>query len=263
MSAQQPLTYPRAVLSTPGLVHYWRLGGDGPWEDSVGGQTLTAVGGSPQPVAGLIAADDGALRFPGNGPRLNAALAVGVSWSFSALLSTRSTSAASNFIFEPSSGAWLYVAATPRHLSFWPVGGPSVLSSAPQIVNDGNPHLAVVTFDGQQLRLFLDGTLRGAPVTVTTPGNVAWGTNRNLNLGGLTGSWDGVLDEVALFSTALSPEQVARLYGAIGTADLPQAPSEVRASAGLREATVSWTPPESDGGSPITHYLVSWEEPDA
>lgn len=43
---------------------------------------------------------------------------------------------------------------------------------------------------------------------------------------------------------------------AVRTAGLPGAPLEVTAEAGLGSALVAWQPPSSDGGSPITEYVV-------
>ena len=37
----------------------------------------------------------------------------------------------------------------------------------------------------------------------------------------------------------------------------PAAPTGVTATAGLRSATVSWTPPTDDGGSPITAFTAT------
>ena len=49
---------------------------------------------------------------------------------------------------------------------------------------------------------------------------------------------------------------VAAEQEAVASAVAPGAPTNVTAVAGDRSAQLSWTPPSSDGGSPITHYVV-------
>jgi len=46
--------------------------------------------------------------------------------------------------------------------------------------------------------------------------------------------------------------------GAVRPATVPQAPLRLMATAGLGQAVVSWTTPVSDGGSPITQYVVQY-----
>ena len=43
------------------------------------------------------------------------------------------------------------------------------------------------------------------------------------------------------------------------TADVPGAPTNVKADAGDQQIAVSWEPPDSDGGSPVTGYTVQWK----
>jgi plastocyanin/chitodextrinase len=52
-------------------------------------------------------------------------------------------------------------------------------------------------------------------------------------------------------------DDVAAGQSAIAVRRIPSAPTNVAAVAGSGEATVSWAPPETDGGSPITSYTVT------
>jgi hypothetical protein len=47
----------------------------------------------------------------------------------------------------------------------------------------------------------------------------------------------------------------------IPKADLPSAPTNVVATAGNASATVTWTPPASNGGSPLTGYVITTDPP--
>jgi YVTN family beta-propeller protein len=58
------------------------------------------------------------------------------------------------------------------------------------------------------------------------------------------------------YGTSLTPGAITA-YTLLINATKPDAPTAVTATAGNREATVSFTPPASNGGSPITSYTVT------
>lgn len=95
-----------------------------------------------------------------------------------------------------------------------------VAISAKQVA-DGLWHNVVTTFDGQNLRLFVDGEAQKEPIPCT--GDAIPGTG-DLTLGLVrpgtqpapgTQSLDGVLDEFMVFNRALSPEEIKALVYAV------------------------------------------------
>lgn len=90
-------------------------------------------------------------------------------------------------------------------------------------IGDSNWHHLVGTFDGTQMRLYVDGTLRAGP---TTPGGTQPGGTEALHIGKRWDSSDvfdgGFFDEIAMYSAALTSTQVSNHWGArnIGTANI-------------------------------------------
>ena len=81
---------------------------------------------------------------------------------------------------------------------------------------------AAGTYDGQWLRMWVNGTLAAENnfpnrlVSTTTP--VYIGTNKNPNN---TEPFEGVIDDVALFDRALSPGAIQMLAAGYSVFDLP------------------------------------------
>ena len=66
----------------------------------------------------------------------------------------------------------------------------------------------------------------------------------------------GTISDVAFYTYELSSAQVSTQY-AQSPASLPTAPTNVTATGGTGSATVNWTAPSSNNGSPITAYVIT------
>ena len=95
-------------------------------------------------------------------------------------------------------------------------------------------------------------TLAASPGTATA---VAPGTATSATVTGLTNGTSYTFTVTAV--TAGGPGPVSAASNAVMPAAPPGAPTGVTATAGNEQATVSWTAPSSNGGSPITGYTVT------
>lgn len=112
------------------------------------------------------------------------------------------------------------------------------------------PRHFVGTWDGTTVSLYINGSL---VATATSPGTVLGGTSQNIDIGrywGTTASIPGgVLDEVAIYGTVLSPARIAAHYAAgtststaaSGTASLSLTASGGTGATGAGTAALSLT----------------------
>jgi RHS repeat-associated protein len=144
-------------------------------------------------------------------------------------------------------------------------------------LEDGKRHHVVLELSGNNVWLYVDGTTPGGyftntggadtfagswsnrylsqqPISLTTTPNTA--SNPILIGNGRYGppSFNGKLDEVAVYATALSSTQVQNHWQAGN--GLPWLPTSVTATAGANQATVSWTAPIFNA-SGITGYVIT------
>jgi RHS repeat-associated protein len=143
-------------------------------------------------------------------------------------------------------------------------------------LEDGKRHHLVLELNGNNIWLFVDGTTPGGyftdqggndtfrgswdfrylsqqPITLTTTPNT--GANPILiGNGRFVGTLNGSVDEVAVYSTALTATQVQNHWQAGN--GLPWSPTNVSATAGQNQVTVSWTAPVFNG-SGITGYVIT------
>jgi len=260
---QEVLTYPRTVQSLAGLRNWWRMGGPGPWTDSVGGLTTImtpwAGGVGVAPVAGFVSGeDDGALSFNGAclvGTAPASVLpALGTTWSISLI-----------FRADPQAG-------NPYLFGWWTAGGVNSLTlyfvnnilyayafpnmGAPPVTLDSQVHHVVLVSDGQRGQYYTDGKLTA---TSTTPCNLVDSTQFRIgvNAAGMTAT----LDELAIWDRPLTGSEVARLYAALVNPVTPDAPANLTPTPGLRSAALDWERPEYVGTSPVRQYVVKWNGP--
>jgi hypothetical protein len=90
-------------------------------------------------------------------------------------------------------------------------------ASSTSTFNDNQWHHAVGTFDGSNLRIYVDGNLQGSLVTTTqvyypATGAAAIGRDGDNN----TGYFSGLIDEVRIYNRALTADEVTDLYNNYG-----------------------------------------------
>ncbi len=143
----------------------------------------------------------------------------------------------------------------PAMLTFNPSTGPS--SGFPLITNTGSAYLAVNTASvtGQVVQIptfdfsLFATTDQGGTKIVTPPGTYRYGIASANTNGQPDKYWDAPLT-----FTADGGDPNGETWS---TATLAGAPSIGTATGGSAQATVSWTAPGSDGGTPITAYVVT------
>jgi hypothetical protein len=207
---------------------YWRLGDSGSAirtlaDSSTSALNATVSGGGYVPVAGALVGDtDTALAFDGRtgyavipaGSGSTALPSGNSTWSVEAWFKT---SAAFNFNFLAFLGASSSKTTVQLYLDS---GGHVCLDSwgtaicTPQGSYNGNTwHHAVGTYDGTTAKLYVDGVLT-ASSTALGPENISYGNaaiGAQYN-GGYANLFNGALDEVAIYGSALSASQVAAHY---------------------------------------------------
>lgn len=111
----------------------------------------------------------------------------------------------------------LWLNAGGASMTAWGFGGGADKNfPLPVAVNDGNWHQVVTTYDGTTLKLYVDGILRGSQAATRATVLDAYGFNigavvtpNDSNSGGY---FNGFLDEVSFYTTALSEEDITRHY---------------------------------------------------
>jgi Concanavalin A-like lectin/glucanases superfamily len=148
----------------------------------------------------------------------NAALSLS-QFSAGAYFKTSNTGAIKNIIFKDVNGTYLFsnyqlsVSSTNKaQISFTNTLGATVTAIGVTTVTDGSWHYAVGTYDGINLKIYVDGVLDGTTANATTP---ITGTNP-LDIGtdnGALNSFNGSLDEISVWNIALSLAQIQSFIG--------------------------------------------------
>jgi hypothetical protein len=221
-------SYPAQVVAD-GAVAYWRFGETSGTtaNDSIGTNHGTISGGVTLGQAGALADGDKAMAFNGTGEILVA-------------------NPAALDLAQMSVEAWAYITSNPGQLGIYEKTNNGAVNSGislqlilptgwrvrvcdnffnPFTVDAGSAPLNVWTYlvatcTGTTLRLYMNAVEVGVPATLP---QLRRGI-ANAYLGTLAGTWNfiGVLDDVAVYPTALTAPQIAahyaaRIYGALPT----------------------------------------------
>ena len=124
-------------------------------------------------------------------------------------------------------------------------------------LTNGQWHQVVATYDGPSLTLnvYVDGTVVGQAAVGDALGTVSNGSGLVVGRESSATNWNwfnGSIDDVSVYSAALSAARVTAHFQASGNAQ-PASPTAVTAAAGANQATVSWTAPAGT----VTGYLVT------
>ena len=102
------------------------------------------------------------------------------------------------------------------HLAYWS-GAFGNWVEGHTAVNDGNWHFVAVTVTGSTVQFYIDGVADGAPVTSSQPNS--YSGPRTIGKGENNSAWwNGLLDDVHIYNTALSAANIANLYNNVNLA---------------------------------------------
>lgn len=102
------------------------------------------------------------------------------------------------------------VSGVPRFRASTAAGGTTDVISSGGAISTGSWHHLVATYDGSNMRFYVDGTLRGGPTAIAT--GVANSGTMYIGCLGASGFMNGAIFGVALYPVALSSTQVANHY---------------------------------------------------
>jgi hypothetical protein len=265
------MSYGALINGTTGLVAYWRLGESGGAGTAVDEKTTspgTYVASPTQGVTGLVTDSpvNTAVTLNGSSQMVSVAhttqLNIGAPMSIEVWVKFTSLATASIAVIYKGTG--LNSFEDPFYLTVRGTGTQFVSGhnwvdvTTSYAFQTGVTYHLVHTYDGSTVCQYVNGAqIRNVPYTsaVTLAANA-------LSIGNYsstgTGQWlPATVDEVAVYSVALTPAQVAAHYAA-GNPTAPGAPTALTGSeASTTSVALTWTAPASDGGLPITGYTVT------
>ena len=246
------LAYREAVLGDQALKGYWRFG------DTTGSTAAAAKGpnglyvGPPElGVAGLLGSDgDKAADFDGANDHVRIedgpVAELGSSYAVEVWARPDTVDRGMQLVTKPGAFQLQLTAARRWYAGVWTGGDEEPLHNGaqPQVMAGERTHL-VLTSDGTEMRLYADGVLLDSAPSVGAVDDVADALYAGAWSG--DGSWDGVIDELAIYGRGLSPAEVRDHFELGEDSAAPQAPSRLQASAGDARVSLDWASnPEAD-----------------
>jgi RHS repeat-associated protein len=242
--------YSTAVLAQSGLVGYWRLD-DGAGTsacDAKGTNVGTYQGGFTLNQAGALAGDlDASVAFNGTTGDVSipSATAVNTADTFSIEAWTKRGALGTNQVIASKQGtAWTLLFNTTNNLVLQQ-NGVNIVASTTTVADTTTWHHVVATKSGSTTKLYIDGVDRTGTVTNKTLAN----STSPLLLGktGTTNFFNGRIDEVALYNTALAAADVTNHF-LLGNAACPVGSSPYGSAVAQTAGLVSyWRLGESSG----------------
>ena len=211
------LAFVPCVQPPSGLVSWWP--GEGNASDIIGGNNGTLQGGvtfGPGLVGRAFSFDgvDDYISVPNHGS-LNPQTITVDAWFYATGISgqqfppiVKKADANGGYAFE--------INQNDNQLRFWVyVSGIGWQSSAPAPISPNTWYHAAGTYDGSNIRVYVNGQPQGAPTSVT--GTIAPASNP-LNIGRDPSNplrfFKGLIDEVEIYNRALSADEIAAIYNA-------------------------------------------------
>ncbi len=235
-SANPALSYPQTVLADHPLL-YWRLGDSagGAADASGQGQTGVYAGGTTQGTAGAIPDDsDGAVGFDGRTGIVSSSNRYNDPRTYSLELWFKTTTLMGGRLFGFGDSQFGTSSRYDRHIwmladgqiSYGVYTGSTVTIRSPRSYNDGQWHHVVATLGPSGMALYIDGLLIGSNSTTGAQSYSGYWRLGGDNLRGWALAqdsassappsyyFDGSMDEVAVYPSALGQSQVAAHYAA-------------------------------------------------
>jgi len=223
LATPAPDLAPDSGVSSAGLVAHWRLdetSGTTVSDATGNGNTGTAMGGPTWVTGGFSAArfpNPGALQLDGVNDYVeltNKSIpAAGAAKSLCAWFKTNDAAdiPIRNLValINDTTDVGIQLGLDEGRVAAWFYGAPGPLIFAAMAAN-GNWHLAVYTFDGKTHRIYYDGHLEMSRDMVPKAGTI-----NHARLGTYQvpdEMFDGIIDDVRIYSRALSDAEVAALW---------------------------------------------------
>jgi len=257
--------YDYSPASDPNLVAWWRLDdrSGSSARDSSGNDNHGTLRGDPQWTTGKIG---GALDFDGDGDYVDCGnpdmFNFNEQITASAWINLRSVPGSSRAVVAKGEDGWrLALTRSTSGFEFAIAGKsfgyPGTLSGSQ--VAFGEWHHVCGTYDGETIRIYVDGQVDGtrdyARGIATNDLNLFIGDNPQW-----TGRfWDGLIDDVFVFSRALSDDEIRAVMQSLRDPALAQEPSPAdRVQTNNIGMKLVWVPPgEFMMGSKFTPYEVN------
>lgn len=212
-------SYPRAVLAERPIA-YWRLNeASGNALDATGnGHTGVVSGGVTRNQAGPLADGDPAMAFDGStGKIVNGSLNLPAAWTVEAWINTPASgpgAVGQEAYFSTrdgaSSGGGYFGISGSRMFNYMDGASPGPSYGGSAVIADGQWHHLVTTSDGTTMRGYVDGVLDASEAKTHTPGT---GATANIAWEASTGNfYSGLIDELAVYPSALTADQIAGHY---------------------------------------------------